>query len=135
MALRYRRIRAEAWARSSSWIQWSFYGEVGVRSGVQHLDFLLLGIASRQDKNGGLLQLPEPPDDGHAVSIGDSEIQDDQDIVETGIQADCLGIGFRVVDLQGSCLQAICDFMVQFTLLCDDQCFTTHELFPADYSI
>lgn len=94
-------------------IQRSFHGKVGVRPGVQRLDFLLPGIAGRQGKDGCLFQLPEPADNGHAVSIGDSEIQDNQGIVEAGLQADCLGIGFRVVDFQSGCMQTVRNFLVQ----------------------
>ena len=93
-------------------IQRSFHGEVGIRPGVQCLDLLLLGIAGRQDKNGGLLQLTQTSDNSHAVDIGKTNIQEGQDIVEAGVQADCLYITLRAINIQGGCLQTMNNFVV-----------------------
>ena len=101
-------------------IQWSFYGEVGVRSGIQHLDFLLPGIAGRQDKNGGLFQLAQTAENCHAVHLGKMNIQNYQDVVESGASIHCLDIGGRIIDFQTGVPQAFYNFLVQFMHLCDD---------------
>ena len=102
-------------------IQRPLYREVGIRPGGQCADCFLPGAKGRERKDGRLLQLPEPSDNGHTVSIGDSEIQDDQDKVEAGVQTDCLGICFRMVDLQGGGLQTVCDLLAERLIPCNGQ--------------
>ena len=44
------------------------------------------------------------------VMFGNRRHKNRQDIVEAGVQADRLGIGFRKVGFQGGVLQTLCDF-------------------------
>ena len=94
-----------------------------VCSGVQRLDFLLPGIAGRQDKDGGLLQLTQTADNCHAVYLGKLYIQNYQDVVEPGVSIHCLDIGGRMINLQAGVPQAVCNLLPQFLFLRDDQRF------------
>lgn len=51
--------------------------------------------------------------------------------MESGATIHCLDIGGRMINFKEGVPQAFYKLLVQFTPLCDDQCFAMHGVLPA----
>ena len=66
-------------------------GEVVVGAGVEGLDLIALVAAGGDDKDGDLGPLADAAEDGHAVHVGQAEVEDD----EVGTVRGDHGVGHR----------------------------------------
>ena len=71
---------------------------------------------------GGLLQLAQTADNSHTVHLGKMNIQDYQDVVESGASIHSLDIGGGIIDFQEGVPHAVGNLAAQLHTLSQDQC-------------